>query len=109
MRHLTPKLLSVKNPVIHAAVDFFQRGVGLLQRAAAWNERSRRDAKFGLKVHREGDYFQAGAEKKHFGAAHVICGCDKKNARGGGRFSNAKQLRNARGFLFGVAGFTCGG
>ena len=107
--HPTPKLLPANNPVIHAAVDFFQRGVGLLQRAAAWNERARRDAEFGLKVNGEGDYFQAGAEKKHFGAAHVIGGCHKKNARGGGRFSNAKQLRNARGFLFGVAGFTCGG
>ena len=72
------------NPVIHAAVDFMQRGVGLLQRAAAWNERARRDAKFGLKVNGEGDYFQACAAKKHFGAAHVIGGCHKKNARGGG-------------------------
>ena len=109
MRHPTPKLLSANNPVIHAAVDFFQRGVGLLQRAAAWNERAGRHAEFGLKVHGEGDYFQAGAAKKHFGAANVIGGCHKKNAWGGGRFFNAKQLRNARGFLFGVAGFTCGG
>ena len=61
--HLTPKLLPANNPVIQAAVDFFQRGVGLLQRAAAWNERARRDAKFGLKVHGEGDYFQASAAK----------------------------------------------
>ena len=82
--HPTPKLLPANNPVIHASVDFFQRGVGLLQRAAAWNERARRDAKFGLKVHGEGDYFQASAAKKHFGAAHVIGGCHKKNARGGG-------------------------
>jgi len=86
-----------------------QCGVGLFQRVTVWNERARRDAKFGLKVHGEGDYFQAGAEQKHFGAAHVICGCDTKNARGGGRISNAKQLRNAHGFLFGVASFTCGG
>jgi len=86
-----------------------KRGVGLFQRVTVWNERARRDAKFGLKVHGEGDYFQASAAKKHFGAAHVIGGCDKKNARGGGRFSNTKQLRNARGFLFGGASFTCGG
>ena len=58
-----------------------QRGIGLFQRVTVWNERARRDAKFGLKVHGEGDYFQACAAKKHFGAAHVIGGCDKKNAR----------------------------
>ena len=107
--HPTPKLLSANNPVIHAAVDFVQSGISLLQRVTVWNERARREAKFGLKVHREGDYFQAGAEKEHFGAAHVICGGDQQNARDGGSFSHAKQLRNARGFLFGVAGFTCGG
>ena len=74
--HPTPKLLSANNPVIHTAVDFMQRGIGLFQRVTVWNERARRHAKFGLKVHGEGDYFQASAAKKYFGAPHVIFGCD---------------------------------
>ena len=53
-----------------------QRGIGLFQRVTVWNERARRHAKFGLKVHGEGDYFQASAAKKYFGAPHVIFGCD---------------------------------
>ena len=75
--HPTPKVLPANNPVIHAAVDFFQR-------VTVWNKRARCDSKFSLKVNGEGDYFQASAAKKHFGAAHVIGGCHKKNARGGG-------------------------
>ena len=79
--HPTPKLLPAHNPVIHAAVDFMQRSIGLFQRVTVWNERARRHAKFGLKVHREGDYFQASVAKKHFSAAHVIFGWDQQNAR----------------------------
>ena len=61
--HPTPKLLPANNPVIHAAVDFVQSGISLLQRVTVWNERARREAEFGLKVHGEGDYFQASAAK----------------------------------------------